>query len=510
MSAPPSQFRNDTTTSASTEQCPKDEARGGRDRRLRLDRLPSLAAWDASATHADMPPDPSRPGPAPSGGDDPACRGQGAACNPGALSNVADVFRRYFGLVSPHDIPKAMVGFNILGWHDWCDQHTRRAAQDSESDGLLHSRDGSAAEILAEALRYMKFATATYGQLVLNPLMFPGKELSKLLPGQVILEQMKEHAGMDAEAYMAHAVFDSHWLRPAHFVVHDPARRELVVAIRGTLSVEDVLTDLGGQDVAFFAGGKAHQSMLQSAGHVVESISPTLHELFPDIERITVTGHSLGGGVATYVAWMLAELLQEGAGTSCADIAPGGGVSAAGLVLRCFAFGSPGVCSLEVARGAGSRVFCICNGDDLVPQLSFGSILELHDRAVAAANRASVHCSLLPDVTGIGSGGDAPSEPGFVKLAARTATAMDSLRRCVAATKPSDTEDFPRHEKLYPAGRVLLVRRDGRIAEVDALQAAPRVIIHPSMLKDHMPHSYETSLQAAVRRYEDHVTRCPS
>ena len=54
------------------------------------------------------------------------------------------------------------------------------------------------------------------------------------------------------EIEVPHAQLRAKWLLPAHYVLVDKGRKELVVAIRGTLSVPDVLTDLGAEEVEPF------------------------------------------------------------------------------------------------------------------------------------------------------------------------------------------------------------------------------------------------------------------
>merc|ERR1711974_43528 len=104
-------------------------------------------------------------------------------------------------------------------------------------------------------------------------------------------------------------------------------------------------------------------------------VTPALDELAGQVDSVTFTGHSLGGGVAVYLSLLFTELLDLGTGPPSPDMVP----------VRCFSFGAPGTLSLDVARSLRKRVCSFCLGEDIVPRLSYGHVLDLHDRAVAAS-----------------------------------------------------------------------------------------------------------------------------
>lgn len=340
---------------------------------------------------------------------------------------VAKVYQSLMAKLSPETLPKTLMGLNLLVLED-------RLLEGEELRGGRADE-----ELLMASERYMRLATAAYGRVALRPGLVGVSE-------QNFVELLCRHVG-DLELHkvsVPHAQLRARWLLPAHYVLLDRQRRELVVAVRGTLSVPDVLTDLGAEEVDLFLGGKAglksseapriklwclqaHKNMLQSACNVLRTIQPLLEELLSEVERITFTGHSLGGGVAAYLAMLLPELLVSQ------------------HQVRCFSFGAPGTCCAAVSRSLRPRVVSYCHAEDVVPRLSTGHLLELHARAVRAPSAG--------------------------------------------------------HEasKLYPAGRCVLLRSDGAW-ELEPEELAPRIELSAGrrMVLDHLPRSYEQVMKAAA------------
>jgi len=354
-----------------------------------------------------------------------------------AVLPVVGIFSAFFEHISAKSLPQAMLGLTALLARDAVEQ---ALGQDAPAPASARH-----AALLDDALRYMRLSSVAYGHFIVNPVMFHDKAI---VPESLDVFHdpaalVCHHTGLDkASIRVVHFQSGARLLQPAHLVVHDMRRREAVVVVRGTLSVADVVADLGADEVDFFLGGKAHRNILLSACNVLRSVAPALEQLAGQVDSIVFTGHSLGGGVAAYAAALCTELLDDGQAPH-AESTP---------EVRCFSFGSPGLCSLEVSCGLRDRITSFCHAHDIVPRLSFGHVLELHDRALAAAEGRREG----PDASSLHSG-----------------------------------------KKLYPAGRCFLLHGDGSLAEVEPKALAPCISLAGGrrLVADHLPPQYEAALR---------------
>ena len=143
----------------------------------------------------------------------------------------------------------------------------------------------------------------------------------------------------------------------------DHQTSSVVVAIRGTLSGHDALTDLAAvvdpiSVDGLPAGWMAHRGMLQSAHFLLRQLekSDILKRAFtkyPTYELV-ITWHSLGAGAAVLLSILLKPIYPK---------------------VRCFAFSPPGgLLSLAAARFTETFCMSVIIGDDLVPRLSLSTL----------------------------------------------------------------------------------------------------------------------------------------
>jgi len=173
-------------------------------------------------------------------------------------------------------------------------------------------------------------------------------------------------------------------------VLVDHDRPSVIVTCRGTLSLEDLVTDASARPVRF--GDHAphstnttqqeedalvHSGMLAVAielfgmvlSPVVEAIKSFDNE---DPPQLFVTGHSLGAGVAA----LLTVLFRRNGG----------------LEARCFAFSPPGaLVGPCLARAMQPYCYSFIVGDDLVPRLGLKQLYELRDNVIRVVANATCH-----------------------------------------------------------------------------------------------------------------------
>lgn len=194
---------------------------------------------------------------------------------------------------------------------------------------------------------------------------------------------------------------------PAFCVVLDHHRKEVVIAIRGTLSLEDCLTDAIAYGMSLDgvaerwgcdgAGEYAHQGFLHCAEAVYLEINRLgiLDMLFdPDASAsvaaddvnkcengeykdygLALTGHSLGAGTAILLSILLRPKYPN---------------------LRCFAFSPPG-CTLSpgLASRCASFVTSVVVGHDIIARSSLTSAEELRDQVIDLIGRSKVGKSAI-------------------------------------------------------------------------------------------------------------------
>lgn len=185
------------------------------------------------------------------------------------------------------------------------------------------------------------------------------------------------------------ATFENSSRARPYAVFADAARRTVVISIRGTLSLEDCLTDLNAQVETFLFEDKevsAHRGMLRSAQHILQDLESrnliqkavasleigyqSPHQP-PDSYQLVVTGHSLGAGAAVLLTFLLKAKYPH---------------------VQCYSFGTPGSC-VDRTTAAGCRDFVtsVCLGSDIVCRLSIRSLSLLREEILDAISRAKVN-----------------------------------------------------------------------------------------------------------------------
>ncbi|KAL3626562.1 hypothetical protein CASFOL_030111 [Castilleja foliolosa] len=169
-------------------------------------------------------------------------------------------------------------------------------------------------------------------------------------------------------------------LKPAFTILRDETSKCILLLIRGTHSIKDTLTAATGAVVPFHHSvlddggvsnlvlGYAHCGMVAAARWIAKLSTPSLIKAIeqnPDYD-VKIVGHSLGGGTAALLAYILREQ-KEFSTTTCVTFAPAASMT------------------WELAESGKHFITTIVNGSDLVPTFSAASVDDLRSEVTASS-----------------------------------------------------------------------------------------------------------------------------
>ncbi|KAB8336774.1 hypothetical protein FH972_021083 [Carpinus fangiana] len=229
---------------------------------------------------------------------------------------------------------------------------------------------------------------------------------TRLPPSTVLLSSFVDPQGVPAIAGQSQA-----GTVLVHFVSLDHEAKAVILSCRGTLGFEDILTDLTADYENFEWQGKSyrvHQGMLAAArkllnsqgGRVIATIRAALEE-FPDY-GLVLCGHSLGGGVASVLAIILAqpngnklfgdsafvtslqpERMKEIANGDLGQTVVPDFTLPPGRPIHVYAYGPAASVSPDLQQATKGLITSIVHGNDAVPFLSLGTLRDFQHIALA-------------------------------------------------------------------------------------------------------------------------------
>jgi hypothetical protein len=382
-----------------------------------------------------------------------------------AVTKVQEMVQRYTDDMV--DVPPQALLSGASAWGAL--QHGARAVRDEE---------GEAAALPEHTERWMRFAAATMGTAWLAGLV-EGFSTSALARANAVREQ----GGGPGETALACAGVEGHLeviafeeraaevYAPGYMVAVDHDHNCVVVALRGTSSLSDALTDLICEPVPLELGGfegLAHGGMLRAAKHLdpvlVTVIDEGLSRLTSQTsQRVIICGHSLGAGVAA----LLAALWRDRAYLP-------------GVSIQCIAFACPQVLDKSLAYAQSNHTMSVIVGDDMVPRFSLATARDL---------QAAILCLTNPESKGFDSNlsTQAVLEAHVRGDSERLADAYATVRPAVC-TSPG---------RLFPAGRLIHLLPDREPLEKSA-ECFDEMIVASDMGKSHMPQRYLHAVQNAA------------
>ncbi|KAF9911132.1 hypothetical protein EC991_004686 [Linnemannia zychae] len=180
----------------------------------------------------------------------------------------------------------------------------------------------------------------------------------------------------DLLAYEFHA---SKVFHPSYYVALDRATNSIVLAIRGTMSAFDTLTDLV-CEYQQWKGGLVHGGMKTSADWFMTNLVPQLVAYISKhkVSALNIVGHSLGGGTASILTMMLLDHQHEFQSLMNGH-----------FTIRCHAFAPACSVSKDLADRYRDHIRCYVYEDDIVSRLSYGSMMDVKTMMLGAVEAAA-------------------------------------------------------------------------------------------------------------------------
>ncbi|KAG7212746.1 hypothetical protein KM043_013011 [Ampulex compressa] len=290
------------------------------------------------------------------------------------------------------------------------------------------------------------------------------------------------------------------------FVALDYTKKKVVVSIRGTLSMKDVLTDLNAEgEVLPLSPPRedwlGHKGMVQAAEYIRKKLNEEgiiARALSKNTSRgthqfgLTLVGHSLGAGTAAILAILLRQEYPD---------------------LNCFSFAPPGgLLSMPAQQYSQEFITSVVVGKDVVPRIGLRQMESLRADLINAIKRSvdpkwkTIACSVMC----CGCGSTPTSAANLEAGGCISEYQRDKDQARAQTVVPSDSSiALTLHRPLYPPGRIIHVVRhhpnkgeqkyetrwrqmlSKREPVYQALWAGPcdfdEVLISPVMIQDHMP-----------------------
>ncbi|CAF2021091.1 BnaC07g33410D [Brassica napus] len=169
-------------------------------------------------------------------------------------------------------------------------------------------------------------------------------------------------------------------LQPAFTIIRDTNSKCFLLLIRGTHSIKDTLTAATGAVVPFHHSvlhdgglsnlvlGYAHCGMVAAARWIAKLSVPCLIKALNENPsyKVQIVGHSLGGGTAALLTYILREQKEFASAT-------------------CFTFAPAACMTWDLAESGKHFITTIINGSDLVPTFSAASVDDLRSEVTSSS-----------------------------------------------------------------------------------------------------------------------------
>ena len=345
-------------------------------------------------------------------------------------------------------------------------------------------------EVLADGLKDMKyfcrFAVGIYGKLLVSILI--EKKWTKLFQSESDEEILRKYAKIPPENLVYSHLKSKKYL-PAHALCLDPPRKAIILAIRGTMSVFDCMTDLKGDYTTHdytdpftgevIASGLVHSGIFACAKNLAIEIKPRVLELMEKhpTYSLFIVGHSLGAGASALLTliWM-----------SDPDIIS--------KPFRGIGYAPPAVVCDTLNQHLQKYLFSCVFGNDLVSRLSFGAVRDLCEMILFFHRREKKNNGVkASEITSSAIYGKKEDEAKMIQLYNDAKESFVSYK----LSPPGNVYQMykkKRHSDYNLLGKTEEESKEKYIGEYVDPSFYREIAFSKTTLTDHMPDLYEKAL----------------
>nr|CAG8550803.1 14402_t:CDS:10 [Entrophospora candida] len=226
------------------------------------------------------------------------------------------------------------------------------------------------------AQKYLKYSMASYGSFLFNWFGY-GRCMAPLNAFRLNSNQkaVQEFFGLDKDDIICWEYDQIGVSVPHYMIIRDPETNDIIITIRGTMNITDVITDV----MAHYEpwnGGFVHRGVLRSAQYLVKNSLKSIKRAVKKFNSraIQVIGHSLGASISSMVTLLLHEECK--------------GLLENGVEILGWNFASVPCCSLDLANKpeAMNYINNFINENDVIPRLSYGNLMDFKELVKFAAS----------------------------------------------------------------------------------------------------------------------------